>query len=138
MAVCPNCDQTVMSQMGSPWVDCPDCDWKWNPRRGIEKGVDGGEVEEASGIEKDLADIDNPLVRDRWNEEISQGYRYRAYCDICKEGGPWFEGSVTKAQNWRAEHFDERHPDNPMVKENCRIQRRHAIIEDSDSRGGSE
>ena len=51
-------------------------------------------------------------------------YEFRAYCDICKcQVGRWFD-SVKGAQEFRIAHFEESHPDNPMKKENCRIQRR--------------
>jgi len=46
---------------------------------------------------------------------------YRAYCDICKHGSPWYP-VVSSAKAWRELHFDDQHPDNPMKKVNCRIQ----------------
>jgi len=54
---------------------------------------------------------------------------YRAYCDICNHGGPWFEITVEKARAWRELHFDDQHPDNPMKKQNCRIQREYRGVE---------
>ena len=50
------------------------------------------------------------------------GYTYRAYCDICKTESTDFD-TDDGASTWREEHFDETHPDNPMKKTNCRIQR---------------
>ena len=47
---------------------------------------------------------------------------FRAFCDICRESSPWFE-VATGADQWRSDHFDEVHPDNPMKRQNCRIQR---------------
>jgi hypothetical protein len=54
---------------------------------------------------------------------------YRAYCDICNNGSPWFVMSVERAKAWRDLHFDDQHPDNPMKKENCRIQRQKKHVE---------
>jgi len=49
-------------------------------------------------------------------------HKFRAYCDICNVGGPWFpDDELTKS--WRSIHFSHKHPDNPMEKQNCRIQR---------------
>jgi hypothetical protein len=56
---------------------------------------------------------------------------YRAYCDICNGGSEWFELSVESAKAWRDLHFDDQHPDNPMKKTNCRIQRRMIDVEES-------
>jgi len=56
---------------------------------------------------------------------------YRAYCDICKGGSTWFVFSVEDAKAWRDLHFEDQHPDNPMKKENCRIQRRMIDVEDA-------
>lgn len=47
---------------------------------------------------------------------------YRAYCDICNYSSPWYP-VVSSAKAWRDLHFEDQHPDNPMKKENCRIQR---------------
>ena len=49
-------------------------------------------------------------------------YKFRAYCDICKEGSGYSDEPEDAAM-WRMEHFDAEHPTNPMRKENCRIQR---------------
>jgi len=49
-------------------------------------------------------------------------YVFRAYCDACGTEGPWFDNDA-EAVAWRREHFEEDHPDNPMRKQNCRIQR---------------
>lgn len=49
-------------------------------------------------------------------------YKFRAYCDICKEGSDLY-GDDGKATVWRELHFEKEHPDNPMLKTNCRIQR---------------
>jgi len=51
-------------------------------------------------------------------EEVS----WRAYCDICNEPSKWY-GAMYQARGWRDNHFDAVHPDNPMKKQNCRIQR---------------
>jgi len=55
---------------------------------------------------------------------------YRAYCDICNSGGPWFVMSVERAKAWRDLHFDDQHPNNPMKKANCRIQRQKNHVEE--------
>jgi len=47
---------------------------------------------------------------------------YRAYCDICNHSSPWYP-VVSSAKAWRELHFDDQHPDNPMKKQNCRIQK---------------
>lgn len=52
-------------------------------------------------------------------------YKFRAYCDICKAAGPWY-AAFKDAESWRSIHFDHKHPDNPMKKTNCRIQREDA------------
>jgi len=49
-------------------------------------------------------------------------YQYRAYCDICSVASEWHT-DVSHARKWRTEHFEAHHPDNPMHKQNCRIQR---------------
>jgi len=56
---------------------------------------------------------------------------YRAYCDICNGGSAWFVLSEADAQTWREMHFADQHPENPMLKENCRIQRRMIDVEDA-------
>ena len=55
--------------------------------------------------------------------------QFRAYCDICNGGGPWYDITPDKARAWRELHFDSEHPENPMVKQNCRIQRRKVEVE---------
>jgi len=50
-------------------------------------------------------------------------HEFRAYCDICNEGSEWMDG-LGRAHEYRERHFRDEHPDNPMVMENCRIQRR--------------
>jgi len=47
---------------------------------------------------------------------------YRAYCDICNGASAWYPVE-SNAKAWRDLHFDDQHPDNPMKKQNCRIQR---------------
>lgn len=47
---------------------------------------------------------------------------FRAYCDICNRPSPWF-ASLKRAEYWRGNHFETIHKDNPMVKQNCRIQK---------------
>lgn len=49
-------------------------------------------------------------------------YSFRAYCDICNEPSKWFRVAY-QARGWREIHFESEHPDNPMKKQNCRIQR---------------
>jgi len=49
--------------------------------------------------------------------------QFKAYCDICKDGSRWFS-TLGTATEWRADHFDETHSNNPMQKQNCRIKRR--------------
>ena len=49
-------------------------------------------------------------------------YEYRVYCDICKECVSTVE-YIQPAVYERNKHFDKKHPDNPMKKANCRIQR---------------
>lgn len=49
-------------------------------------------------------------------------YAFRAYCDICKTGSDPY-GTDELAASWRELHFEKEHPDNPMLKENCRIKR---------------
>lgn len=49
-------------------------------------------------------------------------YSFRAYCDICNEPSKWFSVAY-QARGWRDMHFESVHPDNPMKKQNCRIQR---------------
>jgi len=39
--------------------------------------------------------------------------------------------SEESARAWRELHFDDQHPDNPMKKANCRIQRRKINVEDA-------
>lgn len=51
-------------------------------------------------------------------------HEFRAYCDICKSGSMWVADGESNAVEWRRQHFADNHPDNPMKKENCRIQRR--------------
>lgn len=55
-------------------------------------------------------------------ESTAASYRFRYYCDICKEGSDW--AGLEQAEEWRESHFTDEHPDNPMVKVNSRIQRR--------------
>jgi len=50
-------------------------------------------------------------------------HQYRAYCDICNIASEW-DDDVAHAYEWRESHFKDHHPDNPMHKHNCRIQRR--------------
>jgi len=59
-------------------------------------------------------------------------YEYRAYCDICKKPSNW-RLTPKEAKTWRNEHFHSTHPDNPMKKVNCRIQR-HTIDVDAEHR----
>ncbi|WP_167768629.1 hypothetical protein [Haloarcula amylovorans] len=49
-------------------------------------------------------------------------YLFRARCGICKTSSEWVE-SADDAREWRLDHFDSEHPDNPMATENCAIQR---------------
>jgi len=56
-------------------------------------------------------------------------YEFRAYCDICRDGSDWVDTDPA-AREWRESHFDSTHPDNPMKKANCRIQRR--AVDESD------
>jgi len=51
-------------------------------------------------------------------------YQFRAYCDICNAGSQWVDDGESNAREWRRQHFIDTHPDNAMVKDNCRIQRR--------------
>jgi hypothetical protein len=39
--------------------------------------------------------------------------------------------SIESAKAWREMHFDDQHPENPMKKANCRIQRRMVDVEKS-------
>jgi hypothetical protein len=52
----------------------------------------------------------------------NETYVWRAYCDICNHASPWKESQYL-AKGWRDLHFESLHDDNPMVKQNCRIQR---------------
>ena len=55
------------------------------------------------------------------------GYAFRAYCDICNEPSPWYN-SKFRADEWRMLHWESLHSDNPMMKQNCRIQRERLEI----------
>lgn len=56
-------------------------------------------------------------------------HEFRAYCDICKEPVRGWRETKGEAIGDRGWHFEFMHPDNPMVKTNCRIQRRSVEVD---------
>jgi hypothetical protein len=53
---------------------------------------------------------------------MTDEYRFRGRCDACKTPGPWRE-TAEAAREWADNHFDDDHPNNPLVDRNTRVQR---------------